>query len=79
MAGMTSIPIDSLVITIFYYDAPQNEHTTTSHENELYIYLECLKKKIIVVVIPGVDDMNFLFFWHLLSYGSAAMYLDERI
>ena len=38
-----------------------------------------MKKKIIVVVIPGVDDMNFLFFWHLLSYGSAAMYLDERI
>ena len=79
MAGMTSIPIDSLVITIFYYDAPpKRTHYDIPRKWIIYI-LECLKKKIIVVVIPGVDDMNFLFFWHLLSYGSAAMYLDERI
>ena len=45
MAGMTSIPIDSLVITIFYYDAPQNEHTMTSHENELYIYIGMFEKE----------------------------------
>ena len=39
MAGMTSIPIDSLVITIFYYDAPpKRTHYDIPRKWIIYIF-----------------------------------------